>query len=70
MGRTSTLLALAALLGGCDVAGSGAAGAAGAESAASQASAARATEDRVRQQIDAAERMAAEQRRAAEQDGH
>ena len=67
--RVRALLALSILLGGCGAAETGATAAAGAESAAQQADGARAAQDRVRQQIDAAYRQAAEQRRAAESDG-
>jgi hypothetical protein len=67
---TWALLALPALLGGCGVAGTGTAGSAAAESAAQQAAQGRAAEDEVRRQIDAAYSQAAEQRRAAEADGH
>ena len=63
------MLALPVLLAGCGVAGTGAAAASAAESAAQQASQAKQTEDRVRQQIDAAYSQAEEQRRAAEKDG-
>jgi hypothetical protein len=70
MGRAWALYVLLVILGGCGVAGSGAATTAGAQSATQQGSEARRTEDRVRQQIDAAYQQAAEQRRAAEADGH
>jgi hypothetical protein len=69
MGRTWGLLTLSALLGGCGVAGTGTTAPAAAESAAQQAAQARAAQDEVRRQIDAAYSEAAEQRRAAEQDG-
>ena len=66
MVRVTTLLVLLAALGGCGLVDSGASAAAAGESAAQQAAQARRDEDRVRQQIDAANRVAAEQRRAAE----
>ena len=65
MVRVTTLLVVLGALGGCGLVDSGAAAAAG-ESAAQQAAQARHDEDRVREQIDAANRVAAEQRRAAE----
>jgi hypothetical protein len=67
--RVLALLALSMVLGGCGVAETGATAAAGAESAAQQAAQGRAAEDKVRQQIDAAYKQAADQRRAAETDG-
>jgi predicted dienelactone hydrolase len=69
MGRPWALLAVVTLLGGCDLGGSGAAATAGSASAAQQAGEARKSEDRVRQQIDAANRQAAEQRQAVDKDG-
>ena len=62
------MLALPVLLVGCGVAETGAAASSAAESAAQQAAQGRQTEDRVRQQIDAAYGQAEEQRRAAEKD--
>ena len=64
-----TLLALPFLLAGCGVAGTGASAGAAAEAAAQQEAQGRAAEDKVRQQIDAAYKQAADQRRAAETDG-
>ena len=69
MARTWAVLSLLTLLGGCDLAGSGAATTAGATSAAQQAGEAKGTEERVRRQIDAADQQAVEQRHAAEQGG-
>ena len=69
MGRVWALLALGLPLAACGLAGTGATTAAQAESAAQQAAQARAMQDQVRQQIDAAQNKAAEQRRAAEADG-
>jgi hypothetical protein len=66
MVRVTTLVVLLGSLGGCGLVDSGAAAAASGESAAQQATQARHDEDRVREQIDAANRVAAEQRRAAE----
>ena len=66
MVRATALLVLLAALGGCGLVDSGASAAAAGESAAQQAAQARRYEDQVRQQIDAANRVAAEQRRAAE----
>ncbi len=64
----ASLLLLAAL-SGCGLAGTGtaAAGAAGAE--AQQAAQARQTEQHVREQLDAANRLAEQQRQAAEAQG-
>jgi hypothetical protein len=70
MGRLTALLALVSCLGGCGLAGSGAAATAGAASEAQQAAQAKHTEARVKEQIDATYQQAAEQRRAAEADGH
>jgi hypothetical protein len=56
-------------LAGCGVAGTGVSAGAAAESPAQQAAQARPAQDQVRQQIDAAYREAAEQRRAADADG-
>ena len=69
MGRTWALIGLFLALSGCGVAGTGAAGAAGAASEAQQAAQARATEERVRQQIDNAAQQAAAQRAGAEEQG-
>lgn len=66
MGRVWALLTVFVTLAGCGLAGTGAAGASGAAAEAQQAAQAKQTEDRVKQQIDAAERQAADQRRAAE----
>jgi hypothetical protein len=63
------VLAMTVALSGCGVAETGASAAAATESAAQQAAQARAAQDQVRQQIDAAYREAAEQRRAADADG-
>ena len=63
------LCALTLALAGCGVAENGVSAGAAAESAAQQAAQARAAQDQVRQQIDAAYRQAAEQRRAADADG-
>jgi hypothetical protein len=68
MGRVWVLLGLLGPLTSCGLAGTGTATATGAASAAQQASQARQTEERVKQQIDAAYSQAAEQRRAADQD--
>jgi hypothetical protein len=69
MERLWALLVVTLPLAGCGVAETGAGASAAAESAAQQAAGARAAQDQVRQQIDAAYRQAAEQRRAAESDG-
>jgi hypothetical protein len=66
MGRLWPLTALLAPLVGCGLANTGTA--TGAASATQQASQSRQTEDRVKQQIDAAYSQAAEQRRAADPD--
>jgi|GEM_PF-2388388 len=66
MGRVWALLTLMLTLGGCGLAGTGAAGASGAAAEAQQAALAKQTEDRVKQQIDSAEQQASDQRRAAE----
>jgi len=63
------LLAMTLALGGCGVAETGMSAGVATESAAEQAAQARAAQDQVRQQVDAAYREAAEQRRAAEADG-
>ena len=65
MERFWALLVVALPLAGCGVAGTGV----GAGTAAESAAQAQAAQDQVRQQIDAAYRQAAEQRRAAEADG-
>jgi hypothetical protein len=54
------------VLSGCGLAGTGAAAAGGAAAEAQQAAQARQKEQRVREQIDAADRLAEQQRRAAE----
>jgi hypothetical protein len=69
MGRACVIVALLAPLAGCGLAETGTATASGAANVAQEAAQARQTEDRVRDQIDAASRQAAEQRRAAEADG-
>jgi len=69
MERFSALLAMTLALAGCGAAGTAVSTGAAAESAAQQAAQARAAQDQVRQQIDAAYREAAEQRRAADADG-
>ncbi|HWX69067.1 MAG TPA: hypothetical protein VNY25_05140 [Steroidobacteraceae bacterium] len=69
MGPVWALLALPMLLAGCGMAQTGTAAGSAAESAAQQAAQARVTQDKVRDQIDAAYRQAEEQRRAAEADG-
>jgi hypothetical protein len=66
MRRVWALLTLTMALAACGVAGTGAAGAAGAAAEAQQAAQARQTEERVKQQIDAAQQQGADQRRAAE----
>jgi hypothetical protein len=68
MGRAWVLIALLWPLASCGLAETGTATATGAASAAQQAAQAKQTEDRVKQQIDAASRQAAEQRRAADPD--
>jgi hypothetical protein len=60
---------LSLLVSGCGVADTGATAGASAESAAQQAAQAQTAEKRVREQVDAANTQAAEQRRAAEADG-
>ena len=69
MDRSWALSAITLALAGCGVAETGVSAGAAAESAGQQAAQARAAQDQVRQQIDAAYREAAEQRRAAEADG-
>ena len=63
------LLAMTLSVAGCGVAETGVSAGAATETAAQQAAQAPAAQDQVRQQIDAAYREAAEQRRAAEADG-
>jgi hypothetical protein len=69
MERAWPVLVLVTLLGGCGVAGTGAAAGAAAPSAAQQAAQARQTEEQVRQRLEDAARQDAERRRAAEADG-
>ena len=69
MSRAVTVFALATLLAGCDMAGSSATATVGADSSVRGAAGARATESRVRAQVDAAYQQAADQRQAAETDG-
>ena len=59
-------LFLLAVLSGCGLAGTGTAAAGAAAAEAQQAAQARQTEQRVREQLDAANRAAEEQRRAGE----
>ena len=66
MTRLWPLLVLLILPAGCGLVDTGATAAAGAQSAAQQAAEANQTEDRVRQQLDAAARQAADQRPTAE----
>ncbi len=58
------LLVLLILPAGCGLVDTGATAAAGAQSAAQQAAAAKQTEDRLKQQLDAAAKQAADQRQA------
>jgi hypothetical protein len=67
MDRALVVLTLAMLVG-CDIAGSGAATAAADPSPAEQAATAAAAQERVRQQIDAANQEAVAQRQRAETD--
>ena len=69
MGRL-WLIALLTLAHGCGVAATGTATATAAAPAGQDAPQARQTEERVRQQIGSAYQQAADQRRAAEADGH
>jgi hypothetical protein len=69
MKRAWAVLAITLALAGCGVAETGASAGAAAESAAQQAAQARAAQEQVRQQVDAAYREAAEQRRSADTDG-
>ena len=66
MARTWLVVGMALALGGCGLAGTGVATTTAAQSAAEQAAEAKRTEDRVRQQIDAANSQAEAARRAAE----
>ena len=72
MGRILTSLVLAIVLnvslGGCDLAGTGAAAAGAAAAAAQQAEQGRKTEEHVKEQVDAAYEQAAQRRQAAESD--
>jgi hypothetical protein len=68
MARSLVLMAIMLLLVGCGVAETGAAAAAGAASAAEEARQGKETEARLQRQIDAANRQAAEQRKAADAD--
>jgi len=69
MRRVWALAGLLLSLTGCGVAETGTAGAAGAAGAAQQAAQAKATEERVRQQLDAAAQHAADARANAEAQG-
>lgn len=69
MVRVLALFVVIAALGGCGLAETGAAAGSAGSSAAQQAAQAQQTEARVRQDIDAAYRQAAQQRDAAEADG-
>jgi hypothetical protein len=69
MRRVLGLAALVCVLGGCGVAGTGAAGASGAAAAADEAIQAKKIEERVRQQVQAAQEDAARQRSDAERQG-
>jgi len=69
MERLWVSLAVALPLAGCGAAATGSGAGTAAESAVQQAAQAQAVQDQVRQQVDAAYRQAAEQRRAAEADG-
>jgi hypothetical protein len=66
MGRVLAVVSLTLALGGC---GMGAAPVAGGAAELKQAEQAKATEERVRQQLDAAAKAGEEQRRAAESQG-
>jgi uncharacterized protein YceK len=66
MARALVLMAIMAWLVGCGVVETGAAAAAGATSAVEEARQAKETEARLQQQMDAANRQAAEQRKSAE----
>jgi len=65
--RYCTVIMATALLGGCGLGETVASAGAGGASAAQAAKEARATEDRVRKELEEAQRQAAEQRRAAEE---
>jgi hypothetical protein len=69
MRRVLGLATLVLLLGGCGLAGTGAAGASGAAAAADEAAQAKKLEERVRQQVQASEDAAAQQRSDAEKQG-
>ena len=69
MERLWVSLAAALPLAGCGVTATGSGAGTAAESAVQQAAQAQAAQEQVRQQVDAAYRQAAEQRRAAEADG-
>jgi hypothetical protein len=60
------LISFVAALGGCGLGATGSAGAAGAETQAREAAEAKRTEERVRQQVEAADRAAQQQRADAE----
>ena len=70
MARSLVLLALVVWLTGCGVAETGAAAAAGGVSKAEEVRQGLQTEARVREQLDAAAKQAADQRNAAEADSH
>lgn len=65
--RVLMLTAIAAVLGGCGLAGTAASGAAEGAAQAQEAAQAKQTQDRVRQQLDAASQQAVERERAAEE---
>ena len=69
MRRLLGLAVLVSLLSGCGVAGTGAAGASAAAAAADEAAQAKKIEERVPQQVHAAEDAAAQQRSDAEKQG-
>lgn len=69
MTRMWALPALMLTLSGCGLAGTGGAAAAGAAAEAQQAQQAKTTEEHVQQQVDAANKQAADQRAAAESQG-
>jgi hypothetical protein len=69
MGRVWALLASMLSLSGCGLAETGTAAATGASAQAQQAAQAKTTEERVKQQVDAAYQQAADQRAAAESQG-
>jgi hypothetical protein len=68
MTRSLVLMAIMLSLVGCGVVETGAAAAAGAASAAEEARQGKETEARLQHQLDAANRQAAEQRKAADTD--